>query len=221
MIYKGNEGILMKSILKAVACASSLVLMASAFAACSPNDSDTEPTTTTAQTTTTIATTTTQHGVLSASDVIVRSGPGLDYDAIGGITYNEDVVILGREGDWYRIRFGDQIGYISAQYIDTDDAPNASEMVEGLKTTSTTKKTTKATTTTKAGAATTTKVGETTKVGNTTKSGVTTTTKTGQTVDATITTVSTDKGSVTTTTTGEDMPVINDGIPETVIRDDF
>ena len=120
----------MKQMLRILACLAAMLMAVSAFASCSPNNGDEDTVTTTTQTTTTVVTTTTQHGSLAASDVIVRSGPGLDYDAIGGITYSEEVVILGREGDWYRIQFGDQVGYISAQYVDVDDAPNASEMVD-------------------------------------------------------------------------------------------
>ena len=204
----------MKQMLRILVCLSTLLFAASAFASCSPNDGGEDSVTTTTQATTTVATTTTQHGVLAASDVIVRSGPGLDHDAIGGITYDEEVTILGREGDWYRIQFGDQIGYISAQYVDVDDAPNASEMVEGLKTTSTTKKVETtvdpATSTTRSKRTTTTKSGTTTvKAGTTTTKGnvaVTTTTGTGV---------------VTTTTTDEEGIPVVDGIPEDVVIDDF
>ncbi len=203
----------MKYIWKATACAASLVVAATTFAACSPNtDGDTQTTTTPVETQPTVTTTTTQHGSLAASDVIVRSGPGLEYDAIGGITYNEEIVILGREGDWYRIQFGDQVGYISAQYVDVDGEPNTSEMVESLKTTKTTVKTT----TTKK-ATTTTKKGETT----TTKKGATTTTKKGDTTAAngdTQTTTATN--AVTTTTDGNAVEIVT-GIPETVFVDDF
>lgn len=199
----------MKAILKAVACASALLLAASAFTACSPNDGDNEQVTTTTAVTTTALTTTTNHGSLAASDVIVRSGPGLDYDAIGGITYGEDVTILGKEGDWYRIQFGDQIGYISAQYIDVDDAPNASEMVEGLKTTKA-YTTTKAPTTTKAGDKGTTGTGHADKSTTVTTKGATTTAPTDGT------------GVVTTTTTAPiGIPTVENGIPMVGIVDDF
>ena len=194
--------------LRILACLAALLIAVGAFASCSPNNGDEDTVTTTTQTTTTVVTTTTQHGSLAASDVIVRSGPGLDYDAIGGITYNEEVVILGREGDWYRIQFGDQVGYISAQYVDVDDAPNASEMVEGLKTTSTLKKaettTNNETSTTRSKMTTTTRSGATTTSG---KTAVTTTTRTG--------------AVATTTTEYGSIPTVKDGIPEVGIVDDF
>ncbi|MCI8553330.1 MAG: SH3 domain-containing protein [Clostridiales bacterium] len=47
----------------------------------------------------------------------IRSGPGTDYRGIGGLKYGEEVTILGREGDWYKIVFKDTGGYVSAQFI--------------------------------------------------------------------------------------------------------
>lgn len=47
----------------------------------------------------------------------IRSGPGTDYGAIGGLVTGEKVDILGREGDWYKIKFKDGVGYVSAQFI--------------------------------------------------------------------------------------------------------
>ncbi len=80
------------------------------------------------------APTTTLHGVLDASELIVRSGPGLNTEAIGGMARGEELVIVGREGDWFKIRFGEGYGYISAAYADLDDQPNASEMLAAFTT---------------------------------------------------------------------------------------
>lgn len=192
----------MKYILKTAICVAVLTVAASALTACSPNDDTTQSTTTTvAETTTAALTTTTGHGVMSATDVIVRSGPGLDFEAIGGITYDEEVIILGREGDWYRIQFGDQVGYINAQYVDVDDAPNASDMVEALKSTTTQARTEAPTTTTEKG---TTVTDKDDNVVTTTKKGTTVTDKDGNVVTTTTkkgTTVTDKDGNVVTTTT--------------------
>lgn len=115
-----------------------LTLLVSTFVGCSKGADDNTAATTTTAVTTTVTTTTTQHAVLDASDVIVRNGPGFDYEAIGGISYQEDIVIIGREGDWFKIQFGDGIGYINAQYVDVDGEPNASEMKASLPTVTTT-----------------------------------------------------------------------------------
>ncbi len=133
------------------------------LALCGCGGGNDEPTvTTTTAASTTVVTTTTQHGVLDTGGLRVRSGPGFEYDEIGGMNYQEDVVILDRVGDWYMIRFGDGVGYINAHYVDMDDAPNASEMAATLPTAAPTTTTTKpASTTTKAGGTTTTAAGGT------------------------------------------------------------
>lgn len=59
-------------------------------------------------------------GYCSVDSLVVRGGPGTDYYGIGGLKYGEQVEILGREGDWFRIVFkpgDDGVGYVSAQYI--------------------------------------------------------------------------------------------------------
>ncbi len=84
-------------------------------------------TTTTAQTTTTVQTTTTLAAApgdittgWSTDSVNIRTGPGTEYYAIGGLHVGEQVTILGKEGDWYKIKFTgseDGVGYVNAQYI--------------------------------------------------------------------------------------------------------
>lgn len=70
----------------------------------------------------------------------VRSGPGTDYRGIGGLTPGEEVQILAQEGDWYKIqiRFKDEVGYVSAQYIQfTPFVPAATTQAEPTATTTT------------------------------------------------------------------------------------
>lgn len=43
--------------------------------------------------------------------------PGTDYGAIGGLKMGDQVKILGKEGDWYKIEFKETGGYVSAQFI--------------------------------------------------------------------------------------------------------
>lgn len=62
-------------------------------------------------------------GYCTADSMNVRGGPGTDYYAIGGLKYGEQVEILGREGDWYRISFKEGDGYVSAQYIQSSPPP--------------------------------------------------------------------------------------------------
>lgn len=47
----------------------------------------------------------------------VRSQPAPYAEVIGGLAYGEQVSIVGKEGDWFRIVFRDGFAYVSAQYI--------------------------------------------------------------------------------------------------------
>ena len=62
-------------------------------------------------------------GYCTADSMNVRGGPGTDYFAIGGLKYGERVEILGKEGDWYQIAFKEDVGYVSAQYIQSTPPP--------------------------------------------------------------------------------------------------
>lgn len=52
----------------------------------------------------------------------VRSGPGSDYNRIGGLKANASVVVLGQQEGWYQVLFRNSdgqaaIGYVSADYL--------------------------------------------------------------------------------------------------------
>ncbi len=74
---------------------------------------DTETTVTTVKTTASLP----KEGWITADSMRVRGGAGLTFEVVGGITFGEKVEILGKEGDWYKIRFGDGVGYVSGQYL--------------------------------------------------------------------------------------------------------
>lgn len=74
---------------------------------------DTAATTTTAKTTTPLP----KEGWITADSMRVRGGAGMTHEVIGGITFGEKVEIVDKTGDWYKIRFGDGVGYVSGQYI--------------------------------------------------------------------------------------------------------
>lgn len=120
-------------------CTAAVAVLALSSAACTKDgitkdfsnaSAETAATTSSAATTTTTAsaaaTTTTvpaipegtpSVGWCNATSMHIRSGPGTDYGAIGGLVTGEKVDILGREGDWYKIKFKDGVGYVSAQFI--------------------------------------------------------------------------------------------------------
>ena len=62
-------------------------------------------------------------GWCNADTLRVRSGPGLDYNGIGGLKYGEQVTVLGQQGDWFQIKFKDGVAYVSAQYIQATEPP--------------------------------------------------------------------------------------------------
>ena len=54
---------------------------------------------------------------VTASTMHIRSGPGTDYEAIGGTKYGERLQILAKEGDWYQVQILGLVGYVSGQYL--------------------------------------------------------------------------------------------------------
>lgn len=57
------------------------------------------------------------YGWCIASSLHVRKTPNTYFEAIGGLKYGEKVTIIGREGDWYKIKFKDGEAYVKAEYI--------------------------------------------------------------------------------------------------------
>lgn len=83
-------------------------------------DSSAVQTTTSASANTT--TTTTQplpaFAWITADSVWVRSGPGPQFDNIGGASRDQKFAVVGKKGDWYELQFDAQkTGYVSAQYL--------------------------------------------------------------------------------------------------------
>lgn len=73
--------------------------------------------------------------VTVGGDMNVRSGPGEEYNRIGGATAGEEFAITGRnaDGDWWQIDFEGQDGWIYAPFvtaIDADNVPIAGSSVE-------------------------------------------------------------------------------------------
>ena len=52
-----------------------------------------------------------------AGGVNVRTGPGTNYDRIGGFDYGQTVTVTGSSGGWYIVDFNGRTGYVSAEYI--------------------------------------------------------------------------------------------------------
>jgi hypothetical protein len=50
----------------------------------------------------------------------VRSGPGVDYKVIATVQSGEELPVIGRRdlGDWWKVRIGDQEGWVSSLYVE-------------------------------------------------------------------------------------------------------
>ena len=64
--------------------------------------------------------------VTVGGDMNVRSGPGEDYDRIGGATAGEEFDITGKsaDGEWWQIDFDGRSGWIFAPFVTATDAEN-------------------------------------------------------------------------------------------------
>ena len=56
-------------------------------------------------------------GVCTANTLNVRSGPSTSYDVLGTISNSTNIEILEKNGNWYKISFNDNYGYVSSSYI--------------------------------------------------------------------------------------------------------
>ena len=58
-------------------------------------------------------------GYTTASLLNLRSEPSTSSTALLSIAYASEVEVLGKAGDWLKISYNDQVGYVSASYITT------------------------------------------------------------------------------------------------------
>ena len=56
-------------------------------------------------------------GYISEEYVNVRSGPSTEDKVIKILTLNSEVTITGEEGDWYKVKSGEDEGYISKEFV--------------------------------------------------------------------------------------------------------
>ncbi|MBQ8752198.1 MAG: SH3 domain-containing protein [Clostridia bacterium] len=99
-----------------------------------PPESVTTSTTVTTRTTTTAAPLPSVGYCTADPSMHVRVAPGPYEEVIGGLAWGEQVNIVGKEGDWYRITFKDGFAYVSAQYI-ADVSPAETTTADETETT--------------------------------------------------------------------------------------
>ena len=58
-----------------------------------------------------------QSGLVMTSSLNIRSGPGTGYDKIGSLKVGNVITIIGKSGNWYKIKTGKVTGFVSAKYV--------------------------------------------------------------------------------------------------------
>jgi LysM repeat protein len=59
------------------------------------------------------------------STLNVRSGAGTKYKIIGSLKNGAKVTVLDKSGSWYKIKYGNTIGYVSEQYLEVSGVSKA------------------------------------------------------------------------------------------------
>ena len=68
--------------------------------------------------------------VITGETVKLREGPSLDAGLVTLLSVDNKVEVLGKEGDWYQVKYREYEGYVYADYIDVDG-----EVVDNTATT--------------------------------------------------------------------------------------
>ena len=63
-------------------------------------------------------------GTVTTDSLRFRSGPSLSSPIIGTAWRNDKLVVIRREGDWYRVIFNLQTGYVHRDYVKLEDPKN-------------------------------------------------------------------------------------------------
>ncbi len=64
-------------------------------------------------------------GTVTATNLMVRSGPGTQYAALGSIPFGTTVQIVSKGTDWHCITYKTTVAYVSARYIQLNGDSNA------------------------------------------------------------------------------------------------
>lgn len=62
---------------------------------------------------------------VEATSLRLRSGPGKSYATIDYAHNNEVVVLMGKSGDWYKVNYNLQVGYMHSDYLKVTTRENA------------------------------------------------------------------------------------------------
>jgi stage II sporulation protein D len=73
-------------------------------------------------------------GIVTASSLNVRSGPGTHNARIGSLPNNSQVTLLSSSNGWYKIQSGSLVGYVDGRYIRTESSTQPSGRGDSVKT---------------------------------------------------------------------------------------
>ena len=74
--------------------------------------------------------------ITNKSGLNVRSGPSTSHSRIGGVYQNNRVQIVGQQGDWYKIKFGNGFGFINNLGVQIVSGPTPQPPVASITPTS-------------------------------------------------------------------------------------
>ena len=63
------------------------------------------------------------YGKINGSNVKVRSGPGTSYPILTAAYKGDKAYIIGVNNQWFKVIFGEHIGYIRSDYVDLTEIP--------------------------------------------------------------------------------------------------
>ena len=82
------------------------------------------------------------YGRVNANTVNVRSGPATSYKSLAKASIGDKAYIIGINNQWFKVIYGQQIGYIRSDYVDlteipyeNEDSPNTPKFFVGGKST--------------------------------------------------------------------------------------
>ena len=59
-----------------------------------------------------------QTGVITGETVKMRDGASLEAKLVMLLSVDDEVEVLGKEGDWYQVTFEGTTGYVNANYME-------------------------------------------------------------------------------------------------------
>lgn len=63
------------------------------------------------------------YGIINGNNVKVRSGPSTGYPILTSAYKGDKAYIIGINSQWFKVIFGDHIGYIRSDYVDLSEIP--------------------------------------------------------------------------------------------------